>query len=373
MIYLDHASSSPMASEVLDSLIRVSNEYPALPGAGNSLALESNKLLNNATKQISNILKANEKEIFYTSGIVESNNMALIGVALANGKKGSRIITSKLETDSLYGIINHLESLGFIIDYVNNDAEGVIDFEDLKKKINKDTILISISAVNESMGIRQPLKIIRQVINKENNKVIFHSDMSHAIGKIPINLSDVDLATISTSKNHGPKGIALLYKKEGIEIKPLFYSNNKSLRPDYDSLALITALSKSLRIAGLDIEKRSEKVSKYNKKICKMLEKYPRIMINQTKYSLPHILNISVLDYKPEVIRGSLEQYGIYISGINAYLDSTVYNIYKDKKRAISTLKISFSHLTTNEEINIFIDSFEIIYQRLQEASHVSI
>lgn len=366
MIYLDYVTSSPMSGEVLDSLIRVSNEYPALPGTGNLLAIEASKLLNNATKQISSILKVKESEIIYTSGNTETNNLALIGSALALGKKGSRIITSKLESESIYGICNFLEQQGFIVDYVNNNEEGVIDFEDLKNKISKDTILISITSVNESMGIRQPLKIIRQIINRENSKIIFHSDMTDAIGKITVSLAELDLATISTSKMHGPTGIGILYKKDNVFLKPLLYSNNNSIRPDFNSLPLITALSKSLRIACTDIEKKSEKVAKYNRKIITMLEKYPKILINQTKYSLPYILNISVLDFKPETIRSSLEHHNIYINGINSYLDPTIYNIYQDKKRSISTLKISFSYITTNEEISTFIDTFEMIYNKLQ-------
>ena len=127
-------------------------------------------------------------EIIYTSGSTESNNIALIGTAFAKKKQGNHIIVSKLEHESIYGICKYLEENGFIIDYVNNTKDGLIDFDDLKSLVTKDTILVSICAVNSELGIRQPLKIIKQIIKKENSDCVFHSDMTQALGKCPINL-----------------------------------------------------------------------------------------------------------------------------------------------------------------------------------------
>lgn len=374
MVYLDYSATTPVLPEILDSYIKVTNEYFGNPNSLHGLGTKSQELLKEATKQICDILNIKENETIITSGATESNNLALIGTAMAYGEKGSRIIVSKLEHDSIYGICKYLESNGFIIDYVNNDKEGVIDFEDLKNLIKPETILVSINAVNSELGIRQPIKTIKQIINKENSKTIFHSDMTQAMGKVPVNLSDVDLASMSSHKIYGPKGIGLLYKKEGINIKPLFYGSGEDFRPGTPPLPLIVSFSKALRLASLDLNKKADKIKKINDKICEHLKKYPNILINQTKYSIPNILNISLMDIKSETFIHALEKYEIFVGSNTACssgkISAAVLNLYQDKKRALTTIRISISYLTKYEEINVFLDNFDLIYNRLKELSN---
>ncbi len=371
MVYLDYSATTPVLSEIMDSYIKVTNEYFGNPNSLHSLGTKSKELLNEALKQICEILKIKDQELVITSGATEANNLALIGTALAYGKKGSRIIVSKLEHDSIYGICNYLEKNGFFIDYVNNTEEGIIDFEDLRNLITPETILVSIGAVNSEMGIRQPLKTIRQIINKNNSKIIFHSDMTQAVGKVPINLNDVDLASMSGHKIYAPKGVGLLYKKSGVNIRPIMYGSNNDLRPGTPSLPLIVTLSKALRIAASDITKKEEKVAKYNDKICTFLKKYPKIQINKTKYSISHILNISLMDIKPETFIHALEKHEIYVGSNTACssgkISPAILSIYKDKKRALTTIRISLSHLTKNEELNVFMNVFDVVYNKLLE------
>ncbi len=371
MVYLDYSATTPVLPEIMDSYIKVTNEYFGNPNSLHSLGAKSKELLNGAMKQICDLLKIKENEAIITSGATEANNMALIGTALARGKKGSRIIVSKLEHDSIYGICKYLEDNGFIIDYVNNTDEGVIDFDDLKNIIKPETILVSINAVNSEVGIRQPLKTIKQVINKENPNIILHSDMTQAIGKVPVNLSDVDLASMSSHKIYGPKGIGLLYKKEGLTIRSLMYGATEELRPGTPALPLIVTFSKALRLAMLDQTKKEEKINKHNEKICEHLKKYPQILINKTKYSIPHILNISLMNIKPETFIHALEKHDVYIGSNTACsgnrISSAVLNLFKNKERALTTLRISISHLTKNAEINIFLQHFDTVYRHLQE------
>ena len=278
MIYLDYSSTTPVLPEVLDSFNKVSKDYFANPNSLHSLGEKSKNLMNGATKQISELLKISEDEVIYTSGSTESNNMAIIGLALAVGKKGSHIVTSKMEHESIYEICSYLEENGFVIDYVNNDDNGVIDFEDLKKKVIDKTILVTISAVNSEVGIRQPLKTIKQVINKENPRCVFHSDMTQAIGKVPVNLADVDMASFDSQKIYGVKGVGMLYKSNKVRIKPLFYGSKKDIRPGTPPLPLIASFSKALRISLTDLDKKSEKVKKYNDKIAEVKEKVEDIL-----------------------------------------------------------------------------------------------
>ena len=371
MIYLDYSATTPVLKEVLDSYNKVTIDYFGNPNSLHSLGVKSRELLNSATKQISNIFKIKEEEIIYTSGSTEANNLALIGSALAHGKRGSHIVVSKLEHESIYGICNYLESIGFYIDYVKNTADGVIDLDDLKGLVNENTILVSICAVNSELGIRQPLKTIKQVINKENPNTIFHSDMTQAVGKIPINLSDVDMASMSGHKIYGPKGIGMLYKKIGINIKPILYGSNKDIRPGTPALPLIVSFSKALRIANSDLDKKENTIKKHNDKICEFLSSYPKILINKTPCSIPNILNISLMNIKPETFIHALEKHDVYVSSNTACssgkISSAVLGVYGDKKRALTTIRISLSYMTTNEEVNEFINIFESVYNKLME------
>ncbi len=376
MIYLDYSATTPTGFEVLDTYNKTSKDFFGNPNSLHELGVKAKNLMNSATKQIAEILNVNEKEITYTGGATMSNNMALIGVAMHYHKKGKHIITSKLEHPSIYQICNYLETLGFEISYVNNDEDGLIDFDNLKELIRDDTILVSICAVNSELGIRQPLKMIRQIIKKENSQTIFHSDMTQAIGKVSISMHDVDLATFTAHKIYGPKGIGLLYKNSNVEISPILYGSGKNnlLNPGTPAVPLIVAFSKALRLATTDIEKRERFIERLNEKIVVALKKYNGVMINKTKYSIPHILNISLRNIKAETFLHALEEYEIYVSSntacSSATLSSSVMAVYNDQVRASSTLRISLSHLTTTDEINKFIYYFDQIYCKLSGLHH---
>lgn len=372
MIYLDYSATTPVDLDVFDTLSKVTKNYIGNPNSMHSLGQKSMELLESATKQIADIFGVNPAEIIYTGGSTESNNMAIIGAALANHKKGKHIIVSKLEHPSIYVICDYLKSIGFEISYVKNDKDGLIDFDDLKSLVREDTILVSISAVNSEIGIRQPLKMIRQIIKKENIGTIFHSDMTQAIGKVSVNMHDVDLASASGQKIFGPKGIGFLYKSSMIKLTPLLYGSTKeSINPGTPPLPLIAALSKAVRLANSNLEKKERFVSLLNEKIINTLNKYPNILFNKTKYSIPHILNISVMDVMPEVLVHALASHEIYVSSNTACSSGEVSNavlaVYNDLNRAKHTIRISLSHVTTTEEINRFLEVFRTEYEKLSK------
>ncbi len=372
MIYLDYSATTPVDIDVFDTLSKVTKNYIGNPNSMHSLGQKSMELLESATKQIADIFGVSSNEIVYTGGSTESNNMAIIGAALANHKKGKHIIVSKLEHPSIYVICDYLKSIGFEISYVKNDSDGLIDFDDLKKLIREDTILVSISAVNSEIGIRQPLKMIRQIIKKENMGTIFHSDMTQAIGKVSVNMRDTDLASVSGQKIFGPKGIGFLYKSSMIKVTPLLYGSTKeNINPGTPPLPLIAALSKAVRLANENLEKKERFVTLLNEKIVNTLSKYPNILFNKTKYSIPHILNISVMDVMPEVMVHALASHEIYVSSNTACSSGEVSNavlaVYSDLNRAKHTIRISLSHVTTTEEINRFLEVFKEEYEKLSK------
>lgn len=371
MVYLDYSATTPVSYDVLESYNKATRDYMGNVNSIHSLGVKSRVLLNSATKQICELFNILEEELIYTSGATEANNMALKGVALAYKKRGNHIIVSKLEHPSIYSICNYLETLGFEISYVNNDEDGLIDFEDLRKLIRPETILVSICAVNSEVGVRQPLKIIRQIIKKENVNAIFHSDITQAIGKIAVNMHDVDMASMSGHKIFGPKGIGFLYKNNKVNIVPLIHGTGKfnDLRSGTPALPLIVALSKAIRIALTDLEKKEANVKKLNDKIFKELENYDGIVFNKTKYSIPHIFNISLLNIRPETFVHAMEDDEIYLSTNTACssgdLSTSVMAIFNDKRRAMTTIRISLSYVTTNEEITKFLNLFKIRYNEL--------
>lgn len=372
MIYLDYSATTPVDIDVFDTLSKVTKNYIGNPNSMHSLGQKSMELLESATKQIADIFGVNSNEIIYTGGSTESNNMAIIGAALANHKKGKHIIVSKLEHPSIYVICDYLKSIGFEISYVKNDSDGLIDFDDLKNLVREDTILVSISAVNSEVGIRQPLKMIRQIIKKENMGTVFHSDMTQAIGKVSVNMHDVDLASVSGQKIFGPKGIGFLYKSSMVKVTPLLYGSTKeNINPGTPPLPLIAALSKAVRLANENIEKKERFVTLLNEKIVNTLSKYPNILFNKTKYSIPHILNISVMDVMPEVMVHALASHEIYVSSNTACSSGEVSNavlaVYNDLNRAKHTIRISLSHVTTTEEINRFLEVFKEEYEKLSK------
>lgn len=372
MIYLDYSATTPVDIDVFDTLSKVTKNYIGNPNSMHSLGQKSMELLESATKQIADIFGVSSNEIVYTGGSTESNNMAIIGAALANHKKGKHIIVSKLEHPSIYVICDYLKSIGFEISYVKNDSDGLIDFDDLKNLIREDTILVSISAVNSEIGIRQPLKMIRQIIKKENMGTVFHSDMTQAIGKVSVNMHDVDLASVSGQKIFGPKGIGFLYKSSMIKVTPLLYGSTKeNINPGTPPLPLIAALSKAVRLANENLEKKERFVTLLNEKIVNTLSKYPNILFNKTKYSIPHILNISVMDVMPEVMVHALASHEIYVSSNTACSSGEVSNavlaVYNDLNRAKHTIRISLSHVTTTEEINRFLEVFKEEYEKLSK------
>lgn len=372
MIYLDYSATTPVDIDVFDTLSKVTKNYIGNPNSMHSLGQKSMELLESATKQIADIFGVNSNEIIYTGGSTESNNMAIIGAALANHKKGKHIIVSKLEHPSIYVICDYLKSIGFEISYVKNDSDGLIDFDDLKNLVREDTILVSISAINSEIGIRQPLKMIRQIIKKENMGTVFHSDMTQAIGKVSVNMHDVDLASVSGQKIFGPKGIGFLYKSSMVKVTPLLYGSTKeNINPGTPPLPLIAALSKAVRLANENIEKKERFVTLLNEKIVNTLSKYPNILFNKTKYSIPHILNISIMDVMPEVMVHALANHEIYVSSNTACSSGEVSNavlaIYNDLNRAKHTIRISLSHVTTTEEINRFLEVFKEEYEKLSK------
>ena len=371
MIYLDYSATTKTSDEVLDTFIKCSKEFIGNPNSLHSLGVKSKNMIDSATRQIAKLLNVKETEIIYTSGSSESNNLAIKGICEKYKNRGKHIITTSLEHSSIYGPIDYLINNGYSVDFVNLDENGQVDLEDLKRLIKEDTILVSINAVNSEIGILQPIEEIANIVSKYP-KCFFHSDMTQAIGKIPVNISNIDLVSFSAHKFFGIKGKGVLIKKEKIELTPLIHGGKSTTiyRSGTPCLPLIASISKALRIALENIDEKQKHVQELNKYLKEKLANFEKVKINSNNKCIPHILNLSVLGVKPETMLHALEKYDIYIStqsacSANNSKSKAVYALTNDITRASSSIRISIAHLTTKEEIDKFIECFELCYKEL--------
>ena len=369
MIYLDYSATTYPSKEVLSSFNKAC-EYIGNPNSLHKLGINSKNLIDASTDQVANLLKVKSSEIIYTSGASEANNLAIKGICLKYQNRGRHIITTSFEHSSIYGPINYLLDNGFSVDFVKTLPNGLVDLDDLKSLIRDDTILVSIGCVNSEIGIRQPIEDIGTLL-KEYPKLYFHTDITQAIGKIDIDLKNVDLASFSAHKFFGIKGIGCLIKRENIIIEPLIHGGSSTtiFRSGTPCTELIVSFAKALRLAFDDSDARYKQVLEMNNYLKENLSKYTKVYINSNEKCIPHILNISLIDVKPEVLLHALEEYEIYISTKSACSKSqnskAVLALTDSKKRASSSVRISISYKTTKEELEEFLKCFDLCYKRL--------
>jgi len=370
MIYLDYSATTPVNKDVLESFNKASIDFVGNSNSLHSLGMNANTLINSATKQIANILNIKEKEIIYTSSSSESNNLAIKGICLKYQNRGKHIITTKFEHSSVIETIKYLEEIGYAVSYVNFNEYGVVDLEHLKSLITEETILVSINAVNSEVGIKQPIEEIGKIL--KDYKCFYHVDLTQAIGKINVNLENIDLASFSAHKIYGLKGIGCLIKKENVELTPLIHGGKSTtaFRSGTPAHPLIVSISKALRIVSIDIKQKYEYIKNLNNYIKDNLKEYDNVVINSNEHCIPHILNISVKGIKSETFMHALEKENVFVSTQTACSDSegyseVIYELTNDKEVASSSIRISLSHLTTKEDIDNFLSVFQKCYKEL--------
>lgn len=369
MTYLDYSATTPVNKEVLESFNRTCLEYIGNSNSLHKLGVKSKELEESATKQIARLLNVKENEIIYTSGSSESNNMAIKGICERYSRIGKHIITTNLEHSSIYGPIGYLQKKGYEIDFVKTN-NGIIDLEDLKNKIRQDTVLVTISSVNSETGIKQNIEEIAKILKKYN--CYFHVDATQSIGKVNIDFKDVDLVSFSAHKIFGLKGIGCLIKKENIDLIPLIHGGKSTTiyRSGTPALPLIVSMSKALRLALDDLDKKIEYIRDLNNYLRENIKDIENVTINSTNNSIPQIINISILNIKPETMLHALEEDEIYIStqsacSLSNSVSKAVLEVTNDIERAKHSIRVSISYITTKEEIDNFIKSFKKNIERL--------
>lgn len=377
-IYLDYASNTPVDKDVLNTFNEITLKYFANPNSTHILGKVTNKKIQETTENIIKELskKANldeNMEIIYTSGSSESNNLAIKGIAKSYKENGKHIISTFLEHSSVSSPLTYLKEQGYEIDIVNITNEGKVDLEHLKSLIRKDTILVSICYVDSEVGIVQPIEEIAKIV-KEYPNCFFHVDCTQAVGKINIDLKNIDLISFAPHKFYGLNGFGALIKNKEIVLEPLI--NGGASMTIYRSgtpvIGQICALEKALEISFDNLEERKKYVKNINKKLRENLSKYKDVKINTISDENPFILNISVNGVKAAEFKNKLEEYGVCISiksacTITITPSRIVMAMTHDRKRALASFRISLSHLVKESEINKFLEIFDKCYKYFKE------
>ena len=372
--YFDNSATTRVGENVIKTVTKVMTEDFGNPSSKHAKGVQSEVYLKDARQVLAKILKVKDKEILFTSGGTESNNMALIGTALANERAGRHIITTSIEHPS---VLEPLRSLAerraepFEITYLPVDAKGHVSLSDLKDAIREDTILVSIMMVNNEIGAVQDIASIGKVIKEKNPKTLFHVDAIQAFGKLEIhpNKMGIDLMSVSSHKFHGPKGVGFLYIREGTKIKPLIYGGGqqKGMRSGTDNVPGIAGMAVAAAESYAAREENVRHMISLKDLLTEELEKIAQeeqgksfsIRINSQKgeLSAPHILSATFAPVKSEVLLHALEERGIYVSSGSACssnkpgVSRTLESIGLSAKEADCTIRFSFCKDNTAGEV----------------------
>jgi cysteine desulfurase len=371
MIYLDYAANTPTDQEVMSCFIEENNGYFANPNSTHKLGRDAKGRLEKITEQIALHLGVKASEIIYTSGASEANNLAIKGLVQAHRHNGKHIITTCLEHSSVSGALTYLQTLGYEIDLVDITSDGLVDLQHFKELLRKDTVLVSICYVDSELGVRQSISEIGEILENYPN-CYFHTDATQAVGKIPVSFEHVDCMSFTPHKFFGLNGCGILLKRDQVVLEPLIHGGTSTTiyRSGTPALGLAASIEKALDISLYHLEKRYQYVMKMNIELRNALLQYKKVRVNSTKYSVPHILNISVLGVKAVLFQEALEQEGICVSiksacSVVGSPSRPVYAVSKDKKNALCSWRISISHLTTEEELHSFLEAFDKCYKKL--------
>lgn len=363
MVYLDYSATTPIDSLVLKEWVDAEQNYFANANSSHALGLKSFEYNRKNIEKIATILNIKPNEFILTSSAVEANNFAIKGLAALYPNK-RHVITSEYEHAS---IVASLAQLDFDIDFIPLDKYGLYDIAKLKDLVKDHTLMVTLVAVDSETGIRQPVEEIAAWCHE--NKVIFHCDATQAIGKCPIDLSNMDLISLSAHKLYGPKGVAALVKKESIKLVPLLHGGHSftAFRSSTPTNALLAAFAKAIELSYIHRDERIHRVQELNAYLRKELSNLSNIHINSNEYSIPHIFNISILNTVPERDLKRLSDKGFYLSSKSACsgqeeFSKSVYALTKNENFAKTSYRISLSHLTSFEELQQFVNTIKEIF-----------
>ena len=371
MIYFDNAATTKIYDDALTSYVQVSQKFFGNPSSLHQLGVDAHQVLTKARAQVASLLSVQPEEIFFTSGGTESNNWAIKGTALEKSVFGKHIITTKIEHPSVIQTCKQLERFGFEVTYLDVDSKGIVSIDQLKESLRKDTILVSVMAVNNEVGAVQPIAEIAKVL-EEYPSIHFHVDCVQAVERASqlLSIGRIDLLSLSAHKFHGPRGVGIMYKKFGRKIQALLTGGGqeKGERSTTENLPGIVATTKALRMA---LEEESV-TGELRSQLWKELATKPEIRIFSPEDGASHVLCFAIKGVRGEVVVHAFENHGIYISTTSACSSkkadssSTLYAMDVPTEWATGAVRVSFSNDNTKEEVEQFI---KVLHQLMKQFS----
>ena len=370
MIYLDYAANTPVREEVLAVFCETSRQFPANPNASHRLGVLARERLDECSAELLRLLGAPDYEAVYTSGASESNNLAIKGAAEKYRARGRHIIVSCMEHSSVNGAAAALQNAGFEVEYAPADQNGLVDLPQLRELLRPDTILVSCCLVDSEVGTRQPVEEIAKLLTDYPN-CLFHVDATQAVGKIPVPVGAADLLSFAPHKFYGLNGSGVLLKRKSVLLEPLIHGgiSTTPYRSGTPALALAAATEKALELALAELDENYRRVQSLNKRLRAALKRFSRVKINSADACVPFILNFSLPGVSPQLLLAELEERDIFLSSKSACcapntVSRPVYAMTKDRRRSMSTLRVSLSHLTTEDELEQFLVGFSDCYEK---------
>lgn len=366
--YFDNSATTRVLDSVKDIVVKTMTEDYGNPAAKHRKGMEAEQYIREARKIIADSMKVQEKEILFTSGGSESNNMALIGTAWANQRAGKHIISTAIEHPSVYNPLGVLEELGFEVTILSVDHDGHISLKELEEAIRPDTILVSTMYVNNEVGAVEPVEEISRVIKAKNPSALYHVDAIQAYGKYVIRpkKQGIDLLSVSSHKIHGPKGVGFLYIRSGVKIKPLIYGGGQQagMRSGTENVPGVAGFGAAVKEMYTDHAEKVQKLIGLKDYMTDRLGEIEGTVINSKKgeASAPQIVSVSFEGVRSEVLLHALEDKGIYVSSGSACssnhpgISGTLKGIGVAQKLLDSTIRISFGIFNTKEEVDYTID-----------------
>lgn len=377
MIYFDNSATTKPYEEVLQAFVQVNRDFFGNPSSLHALGGRAEKLMTTAREQIARLSGVHASEIYFTSGGSESNNLAIKGTALMHRNRGNHIITTSVEHPSVRDACEQLRMLGFDITYIDVDNNGRVSSDDVLRAVTDRTILVSMIHVNNEVGTIQPVEEVGRRL-KDFPKVLYHVDNVQGACKVPLDIygSNIDLCTFSAHKFHGLKGNGFLFVKNGVKIAPLISGGNQEqkLRSGTENTGGIVAMAKAFRMAEDKRKSNTKNLLEIRNFIITRLEDIPGLVVHTPKdHSAPHIVNVSAVGLKGEVIVHALAEKGIYISTTSACSSKdktpsgTLTAMGVTDEEATGAIRISLSHENTMEEAEQMVQSLKQVLDRLNK------
>lgn len=362
--YFDNSATTPVYPEVRDLMVKIMEEDYGNPSSLHMKGVTAARYIKDARASLAGEMKVMPKEIVFTSGGTESNNMALIGGALANRRAGNKIITTSVEHASVGSPMEFLAGMGFDVVRVGVDSSGQIDMDQLMSEVDDDTIIVSVMYVNNEIGTVMPIADIARLIKEKNPNVLFHVDAIQAFGKYRIypKRMGIDMMSISGHKFHGPKGVGALFIRDRVKVKPIIYGGGQQsgMRSGTENVPGIAGMALAAEITYNGLEEKMEHLRQIKEHLISELTQIDDVYSNSG--DAPHIASITFKGVRSEVMLHALEEREVYVSSGSAcssnkqHASGTLKAIGLPQDKLESTLRFSFSPENTMEQVDYAVE-----------------